>query len=696
MSGVPTSTAVNRELFFTLIQNASFGVLLIDADFTLAQISRGATKAFSGIEPLLGRDFAEILRIIWPEPFASEAIGRFRHTLATGEPYHSPDTTEQRRNIQAVESYDWQIERVLLPEARYGVVGYFYETTHRVNAERDAYFLNDLTEQVRIASDPHMLAAAMAEMAARYLRLDRCFLAETDESLDRWWVLSDYHGDLPPMTGEYRVSDYPADLVNDLREGRNVVCEDGASDSRWPEFFATAFAPFGVRAYVAVPLRRDGRWLTTLVAASARPRSWSHREVALLGAVADRMWNALEKVRLDTSLRVSDQLLQESEQRFRQMAELTPQFIWVSRPDGSLEYVNQRWTEYSGLDFAATADFDRLAAAIHPEERVEMFARWARSVESGTPFELEARMRRHDGEWRWFVIRTLPLRDTDGRIVRWFGASSDVHDHKTAEAALRASEQRLRNAHAGLEERVRERTEELNRSHAALEKKLREERAAQARISTLVQQLVTIQEDERGRIAREIHDQLGQPVTALKMHVEALRMRNQSPSLEGPIASAAQLAADLDRSVDFLTWQLRPSVIDDLGLSEALANLVANWSQQFRIAASYECENAGDVRLPSDVETHLYRITQEALHNIYKHARARQVLVELRRREGRLLLRVADDGRGIQAGSHDFPSGGMGLSNMRERATLAGAELFVFWSQSGTTIEVRLPLPAAE
>ena len=684
------------DLFFTLIQNAPFGVLLIDADFRLVQVSRGCAKVFGSVDPLLGRDFAEILRIIWPEPFVSEAIGHFRHTLDTGETYHSPDTTEQRANVHAIESYDWQIERVQLPDRRYGIVGCFYETTHLVNAKRDALFLSELTELARVTDEPAALSASMIEKTAVYLQLQRCFLAQTDEANDRWWVLSDYHGDLPPMAGEYRVSDYPAKMIDELRAGRNVICEDGATDTRWGEFYATAFAPFGMRAYVGVPLRRDGKWLSTLVAATPQPRRWSRREIGLLETLADRAWNALEKVRLDASLRASQALLRQSEERFRQMAELTPQFIWVSRPDGSLEYVNQRWTEYSGLDLAATADNHRLAEAIHPEDRTGIFERWAQSVQAGVPFNMESRLRGTDGSWRWFLIRTVPVRGDDGQINRWFGASTDIDDRKTAEAALRASEQHLRDAHEQLEQRVRHRTDELNRANQALEAKLLEERAAQARIAQLLKQLVTIQEQERHRVAREIHDQLGQPMTALRMHLEALQQRTDTPILAEPVGNAASLAEELDRTIDFLTWQLRPSVIDDLGFSDALANLVSNWSQRFHITAEYQSEDVADLHLPSDVETHLYRIAQEALHNVYKHARAGRAVVRLSRRDEQLILSVADDGGGLGPSGHDVFSVGMGLSNMRDRAVLASGELFVFWSRSGTTVEVRLPSSSAQ
>ena len=123
------------ETYLKLIQDAPFGIYLIDADFRLAQMSSGALNVFSGINPSLGRDFADILRVVWPESFASDAVAKFRHTLETGEPFHSANTTEKRNDLGETELYDWQLQRVTLPDGRYGVVCYFYDLTERLRYE---------------------------------------------------------------------------------------------------------------------------------------------------------------------------------------------------------------------------------------------------------------------------------------------------------------------------------------------------------------------------------------------------------------------------------------------------------------------------------------------------------------------------------------------------------------------------------
>jgi PAS domain S-box-containing protein len=119
------------ETFYHLIQNSPFGIYVVDADFRVAEVSQGAQKVFSNVRPLLGRDFAEVMRIVWEEPFATEAIERFQHTLKTGEPYTATRTVEKRHDISEIEAYDWRIERISLPNGRFGVVCYFYDWTER-------------------------------------------------------------------------------------------------------------------------------------------------------------------------------------------------------------------------------------------------------------------------------------------------------------------------------------------------------------------------------------------------------------------------------------------------------------------------------------------------------------------------------------------------------------------------------------
>ena len=131
LHGAPES---QHGAFSSLIENAPFGVYVVDAQFRLCQASAAARKAFASVQPLIGRDFGEVVRAVWPEPFASEVLAHFRRTLDSGEPYGAPTVGETRKDTPEVESYDWQIERVVLPDGGFGVVCYFYDLTEREQA----------------------------------------------------------------------------------------------------------------------------------------------------------------------------------------------------------------------------------------------------------------------------------------------------------------------------------------------------------------------------------------------------------------------------------------------------------------------------------------------------------------------------------------------------------------------------------
>lgn len=147
----------NRDTFFSLIEKAPFGLYVVDSQFRLQHVSSGAEYVFSGIEPHIGRDFEEVLRKIWSEPFASRAIEHFRHTLLTGAPYAEKELTEQRLDISTLESYDWRIERITMPDGQYGVVCYFYDISEQKKAKvllqeadrRKSEFLATLAHELR-------------------------------------------------------------------------------------------------------------------------------------------------------------------------------------------------------------------------------------------------------------------------------------------------------------------------------------------------------------------------------------------------------------------------------------------------------------------------------------------------------------------------------------------------------------------
>jgi signal transduction histidine kinase len=275
-------------------------------------------------------------------------------------------------------------------------------------------------------------------------------------------------------------------------------------------------------------------------------------------------------------------------------------------------------------------------------------------VKRGAPtYEGEFRLRHRDGHYVHVLSRGYPVRrEPGGPVVRIVGTHFDLTARKQAEGE-------------------RARTELLTR-------------------------LMFAQEDERRRIAREMHDQFGEQLTALTQRIRLLKgVAGADPVWRDHVDSLEAIAQQLDRDVDELVWELRPTALDDLGLRAALTNYVQNWSSRSGVAATLHTSGLLDDRLPSTAETALYRIAQEALTNVAKHARAENVEVILERRGDHVLLIVEDDGIGFDSAAADETRRGLGLVGMKERAGLVGAALEIeSASGRGTTVFVRFDASA--
>lgn len=279
---------------------------------------------------------------------------------------------------------------------------------------------------------------------------------------------------------------------------------------------------------------------------------------------------------------------------------------------------------------------------------------------------------------------------------------------RQVESATREKEgyiQALRNSESQLDCRVRERTAELVQANTLLSKEVEERRRAEEALrrsegryrslmeirQQLLKQLMSAQEDERRRIARDLHDEIGQSLTSLLI---GLRTVADATTLE----AAREFADDLRRivvsaleEVRRLARGLRPSVLDDLGLTAALERYAADYAQAHTIAVEVQAPDPAAGRLPGEVETALYRIAQEALTNTAKHAAAKHVHIVVEQKPEFVQLSVSDDGRGFSCQKPDL-DGRLGLSGMRERAALLNGSVAVESDPGkGTRVTVHIP-----
>jgi PAS domain S-box-containing protein len=306
-------------------------------------------------------------------------------------------------------------------------------------------------------------------------------------------------------------------------------------------------------------------------------------------------------------------------------------------------------------------------------------------------------------ERHYIRYEDLPLLTKDGRHIEVEFVSNvynvghqmviqcnirDVTDRKQAEAGLRA-------AHDQLEVRVRDRTAELAQANETLRAEIAHRERVEAERRNLQGQLATAQEDERRRIARELHDQMGQHLTALGLGLKVVKDLTPDPSPAHDRLQKLQTLTDLiGREIHHLALELRPTALDDLGLEAALTNYVEGCAERSGVEMDLHATGLDAQRLPPPIETALYRVIQESLTNILKHASARRVSVVLQRSAGQVSAVVEDDGGGFDADSGPAtPEGRLGLLGMRERLALVGGTLTIESQLGrGTTIIARVPL----
>lgn len=213
------------------------------------------------------------------------------------------------------------------------------------------------------------------------------------------------------------------------------------------------------------------------------------------------------------------------------------------------------------------------------------------------------------------------------------------------------------------------------------------------RAKEMLQKLLGAQEDERKRIARDLHDELGQQLTALRLKIDAAKkLCAADKELCTQVEEIELMAKSIDQGVDFLAWELRPAALDHLGLVAALENYVKQWSLHAGVTAELISSNAKRARFAPEVETNLYRIVQEALNNTHKHAKAKSAAVVIEMREDLLVVVIEDNGQGFNLKDKQNKSKGIGLIGMKERAQLVGGELEIESAPGkGTTVFVRVP-----
>jgi PAS domain S-box-containing protein len=364
---------------------------------------------------------------------------------------------------------------------------------------------------------------------------------------------------------------------------------------------------------------------------------------------------ALEQLNVD---------LAQKNQELDAIVQTAPDIIFSRQSDGTRDYISSRFYEYTGAPPGTAVGFGWLEY-MHADDREPSMAHWLRCVQSGENYESEYRLRSTEGMYRWFRARAVPLRDPEGKILKWYGTCSDIHDSKLLEQSIRDSA-------VELERMVDIRTIELRR---------------------LSSRLMTLQDEERRRVAREIHDGLGQELAAAKMILDGILSKDPSKAIRQPAIDASQLVDRAIKQVRTISHLLHPPLLDEVGLVSALRWYLEGLSERSGIEVRLQVDPPDLGRLKPDVETAIFRIIQEALTNMFRHSGAHNGRVSLVESDGQIVATVRDDGKGIEEQVIQLrpDSVGVGIGGMRQRVNELGGHLRLANANPGTIVEVIIP-----
>jgi PAS domain S-box-containing protein len=382
-----------------------------------------------------------------------------------------------------------------------------------------------------------------------------------------------------------------------------------------------------------------------------------------------------------TERKQAEKALGESEQRFRAIINQATAGIVRSDIQGRSLFVNQAFCEMLGCAESDLVD-EVIWKYTHPDDVEESRRLFDRLREKGKPFHLEERLIRKDGSILWVNVSASPILDEVDRPQSAVFIVVDITERKKAEEALQKLNQEL-------ESRVETRTAELQSANWALFESRR-------RLQILSQRLVDIQEEERRAIARELHDRVGQTLTALNLNLTIVSDQLSSQAnghVTARLADSIKLVTEMISIVRDVMSDLRPIVLDEYGLDAALHAYLSKFEARYGIHVEFDRSSRILPHLGAGLEMTTLRIAQEALLNIARHAHADQVTLSLQCDDETLLLAIEDNGVGIQ--SWHVPANGRsghGLMLMRERAEAVGGTLKITSIPAkGTRIEAYLP-----
>ncbi len=353
-----------------------------------------------------------------------------------------------------------------------------------------------------------------------------------------------------------------------------------------------------------------------------------------------------------TAQKQAEQSLRESEQRYRTVTDAAPIMVWMAGTDKLCFYFNKGWLDFVGRTLEEESGRG-WAANVHPDDLDRCWQIYSSGFDARHPFEMEYRLRHQSGVYRWIFDRGVPRYAPDGTFEGYVGGCLDIHDRKEAAERIRIADESLR--------------------------------------------LITVQDEERRRIAREFHDSAGQTLTVLGLNVAQLVQdaKTISPELAREGTEIEEVVQQLHREIRTASYLLHPPLLDEAGIKAAISGYVQGVAERSGLAIDLDISE-GFGRLPSDIELAIFRIVQECLTNIHRHAESKTAWIRVAREDASVYIEVRDEGKGMsreRLAEVQAKGSGVGITGIRERLRRLRGEVTIESSSSGTTVCAKIPIP---
>lgn len=641
----------SEEKYRLLIERISDSFIALDKNWRYIYANKALGK-------LTGRDPESLVgKIIWEE--FPEAVGSPTYQL-----FHQ--AMKEQRNLHNEDYFEplnlWY-ENYVYPSPE-GISVFIKDISERKKAElkilkanRLYFFISQVNQMIVRTTDQATLFKEACRIAVELGKFSLAWIGLLDEKSGTVVPVvhagqsNNYLTEIKPIS----IKEIPEGLGptgKAIREGKYHICNDIENDPQmipWKD----AAQSRGYQSSMALPIIKFGKVIGAFSFYAPTKNFFDESEVALLEEATGDVAFALEVFEKESMRKNAEIAVLESERRYQTLAEVSPVGIFHTDASGYTTYVNPRWCQISGMTYNEAMG-NGWFNAVHENDKERLRKGWEAATQKKEISVSEYRFVRPNGSIAWVIGEAIPERDADGTIVGYVGTTTDITERKKTEKEMEETSEKLRQ---------------------------------------LTAHLLNIREEERKRIGREIHDELGQQLTAIKMDVAWIDKKTppENDLFKTKLRNVIALLDGGNQSIRRILNELRPVILDDYGLLEALKWQAQQFSANTAVPVTFRATET-PIRVAEEITTCVFRVFQEALTNITRYAQAGQVMVSLDIDDDYVLLNIEDNGKGFDMELTKTKKS-FGILGMRERVvSLNGKFNIVSGPGKGTRIMVALPL----